>query len=161
MNFDTPAGVQWVADNAVVIVVIAIVITVFISAVVVLRKLWPSIVRTVLTMNAILTLPETLERHEESLRAVSAGVTELTGTIGELKRDVATVKHEVLPNSGGSLADEVHRQGAQLVVITDTQKSTQGIVRSQGRRLGAIEKSLELTQQPEAAKKARQRARLA
>lgn len=161
MTTDQNEFLKWLAQNGAGIFVVCVVIAVFVVTVFVLVKLWTPLLRTVLTMNAILTLPETLARHETSLAEMRDNMAALAGSLGEARADISTVKHEVLPNSGGSLADEVNRQGERLMMIDKTQKSTQGAVRSQGRRLRAIETSLEMTQQPEAVKHARQRAKMA
>lgn len=153
MNLDQEGFLAWLGQNGLGIFVVVVVIAVLVVTALVIRALWKPLLRTVLTMNAILQLPETLARHETSLD-------EMKSDIAALRTDTATVKHEVLPNSGGSLADEVHRQGEQLVNILTVQKSTQGVTRSQGKRLKAIEESLGMTQQPAAVHRARARAGL-
>lgn len=78
----------------------------FIIAVcVAIYKAWPVVTRFVRTVNALGELPEfitatsdTLERHSDTL---------------------ATIKHEVLPNNGGSLRDEVDRQGVRLIAVDE------------------------------------------
>lgn len=161
MKLDQPGFLTWLGENAMGVFVVVVVLCVFVVLLVVIRALWKPLYRTVMTMNAILSLPETLARHEASLGGVTSSVAELAGTVGGMQKDLATVKHEVLPNSGKSLADEVHRQGDRLTGIEKTQRSMQGTVRSQARQLKAISESLEMTQQPEAVKRARARAKLA
>jgi len=76
-----------------------------IAAVVGIRKAWPAISRFVATINALGELPEFIAKTNKTLQAQNALL--------------ATIKHEVLPNSGGSMRDAVDRQGVALKEVND------------------------------------------
>lgn len=160
-TLDQPGFLDWVTKNALGIFVIVVVVVVMVGMLVFFVKLWPGLTRFVMGMNALIALPETLEKQRLHFETIDGKLNEQTGKLDEqgqrlteLTETVAAVKHEVLPNSGGSLRDAVDKQ-------LKTQKSIQGTVRSQGKKLRAIETSLELTQQPESVQRARSRAKLA
>jgi len=76
-----------------------------------LYKAWPFISRAVSTINALAELP---------------------GFIGETKTTLAAIKHEVLPNNGGSLRDAVDKHGVTLSELN-------GKVINDNTRLDALE----------------------
>ncbi len=63
-------------------------------------KLWPFVRNAVSIVDALVKLPATVESLEK------------------LTEDVATVKHEVLPNNGASLRDGVNRTEVALTALT-------------------------------------------
>ena len=76
-----------------------------IALIVGIRKAWPSLSRFVSTINALAELPEFITKTNKTLQAQNALL--------------ATIKHEVLPNSGGSMRDAVDRQGVALKEVND------------------------------------------
>lgn len=68
-------------------------------------KAWPTVRRFVKTVDALADLPEFIEGTKAQRDLVNAALAE--------------VRHEVLPNNGGSMRDEQTRQSEQLVIILD------------------------------------------
>lgn len=91
-----------------------------------LRKAWPWLRRAVRTVDALDALPGLVDEMRMSVAAVSTVVTQ-----------VDTIHHEVTPNGGGSMKDELRRQSETLARLDRSQLDLTASDRKHGE---AIEK---------------------
>ena len=80
----------------------------------VLRKLWPFLTRAVRTVDALDALPSLVEEMRASV-----------ATVATLGGKVDTIHHEVTPNGGGSMKDELRRQSETLARLDRQQLDLQ------------------------------------
>lgn len=89
-----------------VITVVTVILVCLVFALRFIYKMWPVISKTVQIGDALLHLPD-LANQVEKIAAVQS----------TMQGDVGEIKHEIQTNSGGSLKDEVVRQGKTLGTI--------------------------------------------
>ncbi|KRC52120.1 hypothetical protein ASE16_03470 [Leifsonia sp. Root227] len=87
---------QWVLAVAAVVAFIG-------GAIKVIPSAWRFVSRFVTTINSLADLPEFIDKTKDTLKAQDASL--------------ASIKHEVLPNNGGSLRDAVDRHGEVLADV--------------------------------------------
>jgi hypothetical protein len=87
---------QWVLGVAAVVAFVG-------GAVKLIPAVWRFISRSVTTINSLADLPEFIDATKSTLNAQDA--------------TLAAIKHEVLPNNGGSLRDAVDRHGSVLAEV--------------------------------------------
>lgn len=136
MYADQSDWLAWLAENGPGVFVACLVVAFIVLLILLVVKLWKPLTRFVLSINAVLDLPETLAAHGVHFATIDLQLKE--------------IKHEVLPNSGGSMRDEVNRQGVLLKAMDDH-------TRTNSRRLSRVETALELTSPVEAVVRARNR----
>ena len=105
---------QWISDNALGVFVVVVVFGVFVGGVTLLVKLWPALTQTVSVMNNLFELPETNRMHNEMHERIEAKIDESIDRLGKVETSLVTMKtnvdkvnHEVHPNGGDSLRDDV------------------------------------------------------
>ena len=76
----------------------------------ILKKAWPWLTRAVRTVDALDALPGLVEEMRTSVAAVSTVVAQ-----------VDVIHHEVTPNGGGSIKDEIRRQSETLARLERAQ----------------------------------------
>lgn len=97
------------------VVMIGAVVAALVVIVAALVKAWPTIRRTVETIESLSHLPEWMRSTDKWMAGTDGRLDRMTGTLGD-------VKHEVLPNNGGSLRDEVDRQSTKLDAVVEWQE---------------------------------------
>ncbi|MFZ4894627.1 hypothetical protein ACL9RL_09270 [Plantibacter sp. Mn2098] len=95
---------EWIQDliGDVTLVQVLLWVALVVFFVVVVKKAWKPLTEFVALVNALKELPEFITQTKSTLATQNQ-------TLATQNQTLAVIKHEVLPNSGGSMRDQVDR----------------------------------------------------
>ena len=93
----------------------------------VIRKVWPFLRKMVQVVDALDGLPGLVEEMRESVETVTT-----------ITDQVATIHHEVTPNGGGSMKDELRRQSETLARVDAAQLAAEAQLLEQGKQIEGV-----------------------